>query len=413
MDFYSIASFVVTMAILIAYINHRYIKMQTTIAIMTSSLLISFLLILFFKFFGTNSFEQKVLNSLLKLDFHKLLINGMLSFLLFAGSLTIDIQSLTTQKWEIFTLASFSTIVSTFLVGLATYYSLPILNIHLNLIYCMLFGALISPTDPIAVLATFKQLAAPKQLETIIAGESLFNDGVGIVLFLTLYQVAFSNEPESLRHILLLFIQQAGGGIFYGLLLGVLASWLIKNSDDYKIELLITIAVVTGGYTLGQALRISGPLAMVIAGIIIGTYARQHAMTEAAKHFLNEFWELIDEILNCVLFLLIGFELLLVAKGNTYLIAGILAIPLVLLARYITVVIPMEIFKLRRPYYPHFIKILVWGGLRGGLAVALALSLPPGSYRQLILAMTYAVVAFSIIIQGITVAPLVNLSKKT
>lgn len=412
MDFYTITNLIVTMAILVAYINHRYIKMQTTIAIMSSSLLISFFLILTFKFLGLYAFEQKVLMALTKLDFHHLLIDGMLSFLLFAGALTIDIQSLAEQKLEIFTLASFSTIVSTFLIGIGAYYLLPLLGFHLKLIYCLLFGALISPTDPIAVIATFKQIGAPKQLETTVVGESLFNDGVGIVLFLTLYQVAFMNKVEGFTGIVMLFMQQAIGGILYGVLLGYLGSWLIKYADDHKIEILITIAVATGGYSIGQAIHTSAPLAMVVSGIIIGTYARHHAMTEAAKIRLDDFWELIDEILNCVLFLLIGFELLIIAKGNSYFIAALVAIPLVLLVRFLTVSFPVNFFKLRRSYCPYMITILVWGGLRGGLAVALALAIPISADRELILAMTYAVVSFSVIVQGITTKPLVRLSNE-
>lgn len=219
------------------------------------------------------------------------------------------------------------------------------------------------------------------------------------------------NHLNGAYGIFILFMQQAIGGILYGLFLGFAGSWLIKNADDYKIELLITIAVVTGGYSLGQALKISAPLAMVVSGIIIGTYARHYAMTDAAKQILDDFWELIDEILNCVLFLLIGFELIIIAKGNTYFIAGIFAIPIVLFVRYLTVSIPISFFKIWHSYCPRIISILVWGGLRGGLAVALALALPPGDYRQLILAMTYAVVSFSVIIQGITTSPLVKLTK--
>lgn len=410
MDFYTSASLIVTAAILIAFINHRFIKLQTTIAIMVSTLLIALILVILDKFFGLPRFEQQILTTLDNINFEKLLINGMLSFLLFAGALTIDIHSLRSQKWEIFTLASFGTILSAFLVGIGCFYLLPFIGIHLKLIYCLLFGALISPTDPIAVLALFKKLQAPKELGTIVAGESLFNDGVGIVMFISLYHIAFSHEPISSNSVILLFLQQALGGTLYGFLLGFIGSWLIKNADEHKIEILITIGLVTGGYSLAQALHISGPLAMVVAGIIIGTYARHHGMSAHTQVILDEFWEIIDELLNCVLFLLIGFELLPIAHGNRYLFAGLFAIPLVLLVRLIIVILPMSLFKLKNQYPPHLIKILVWGGLRGGLAVALALSLPSGDYRQIILAMTYAVVAFSIIVQGLTIQPLVKFS---
>lgn len=410
MDLYLTASCILTLAILIAYVNHVFIKMQTTIAVMTASLLISLILIIL-----TNShlikIEFKIVETLTSIDFGKLLINGMLSFLLFAGALTIDIHSLHAQRWEIFTLSFFSTVASTFLVAIGTFFFLPFIGLHLDFIYCLLFGALISPTDPIAVLATFKQLKAPKILGTTVAGESLFNDGVGIVMFVSLYQIAFAQEALTPSSVLLLFLQQTVGGIGYGVVLGFITSWLIKYADDHKIEILLTIGVATGGYALAQRLAMSGPLAMVVTGIIIGSYGRNQAMSAEAKAVLDEFWELIDEILNSILFLMIGFELLVIAKGEYYFIAALVAIPLVLIVRYITIIIPMAFFKLRRKYCPYMITILVWGGLRGGLAVALALSLPPGNYRQLILAMTYAVVAFAVIVQGITTKPLVSLSK--
>lgn len=408
MDFYTSSSFIATLAIMIAYVNHRYIRLQTTIALMVSTVVLSFLLIILDKIFGLYAFEEHILSTLNTLDFEKLLINGMLSFLLFAGALTIDFRSLQSQKWEIITLASLGTLLSALLVGFACYYLLPLIGIHLNLIYCLLFGALISPTDPIAVLATFKQLRAPAELGTIIAGESLFNDGVGIVMFISLYHIAFSHEPISSVSVMFLFLQQSLGGILYGLLLGWMGSWLISRAHDHKIEILVTIAVVTGGYSLAQILHISGPLAMVVAGIIIGTQFRNHKATPVTQTVLGQFWEIIDELLNCILFLLIGFELLLVAKGNHYLLAGFFAIPLVLLVRAIIVLLPMSFFRLKHQYANHLIEILIWGGLRGGLAVALALSLPPGNYRQLVLAMTYAAVAFSVIIQGITIKPLVK-----
>jgi monovalent cation:H+ antiporter, CPA1 family len=411
MDLYNIAAIILTIAIFVAYINHRYIKMQTTIAIMSASLLLSLLLIVLSQYFGLSDLQQNIATQLLKIDFHKLLINGMLSFLLFGGALTIDLHTLRNQKWEITVLSSFSTIASSFLVGILTYYLLPVLGFHLGFIYCLLFGALISPTDPIAVLSTFKQLGAPKELDVTVAGESLFNDGVGIVMFLTIYQIAFANQPLTFETVSLLFLRQAIGGLIYGALLGLLASWLTKYADDHKIEILLTIAVVTGGYALGQALEISGPLAMVVAGIIMGNYARHHCMTTESQKVLDEFWELIDELLNAVLFLLIGFELLVVHINYYTLLAALAMIPLVLLVRYVTVALPMGIFKLFRQYHPYTITILVWGGLRGGLAVALALALPNGSYRDVILAMTYAVVAFAVIIQGLSVAPLVRLTQ--
>jgi CPA1 family monovalent cation:H+ antiporter len=411
MSLYAIASIILTIAVLIGYINFRFIKMQPTTAITLGSVIISFILILIGKM-GLNEVEQTVEAMLRQIPFHDLVINGMLSFLLFAGALRIDINHLKKQKWEIATLALGSTILSTLFIASLIFYILPIFNIHIGFIYCLLFGALISPTDPIAVLATFKELGAPKKLSVIVEGESLFNDGVAIVIFLTIYQLTFNGHYNiTWQATTLLFIKQAGGGIIYGGAVGLLAYWLIKPIDNYKMEILITLLIVTAGYTLARHLHISGPLAMVVAGIFIGNRGRNFSMSKKSVERLDNFWELIEEILNAVLFLLIGLELLVINIGEDQLIAALFAIPLVLLIRAITVAIPINIFKLQRSYPKGTTRILIWGGLRGGLALALALSLPDGKYRDLIIAMTYAVAAFAIIVQGMTVKPLVKLSK--
>lgn len=410
MGFYTIASSILTMAIVATYINERFIKMPTTIAIMASSLLLSLLMILFGGYFGAH-FADTIATELNRIDFNDLLMNGMLSFLLFAGALHVDISQLKAHKWEIGILATVSTVLSAILIAVATFYLLPLFGVNLSFIYCLLFGALISPTDPIAVLATFKELNAPKNLDVKVAGESLFNDGVGIVMFLSIYQVAFSSATLSVQQVSLLFAQQALGGIAYGALLGYLTSWLIKPIDNHKVEILLTIMVATGGYAFAQHLDISGALSMVVAGIFIGNQGRNHAMSAKSRESLDNFWEIIDEILNAVLFLLIGFELLIIQVKGPEILVSCLMIPLVLLVRLITVAIPMSIFKKFRSYAPYTIRILVWGGLRGGLAVALALALPQGHDRSLILGMTYAVVMFSVIVQGLTIKPLVEKSK--
>ena len=412
MTVYTLGAIIITLAVFISYINHRFIKMQPTIAIMGGALLISLALIILGQF-GFTRIEHHVMQVLSKIDFHSLLIDGMLSFLLFAGALTVDISHLKNQKWEVGVLASMSTIASAILVGTLSYYLLQLFGFHLSFIYCMLFGALISPTDPIAVLATFRQVGAPHALDVTVSGESLFNDGVGIVIFLTIYQLAFhgGGAPITWESVSLLFLQQAIGGMLYGLLIGFLAYYLIKPIDDHRIVILITLLIVTGGYALAQALDISGPLAMVVAGIIIGNRGRTICMNEKTRESLDNFWELIDEVLNAVLFLLIGLELLVIHFHLNYLLAALSTIPLVLLVRWLTVAFPMSIFKLKRKYTPKFTTILVWGGLRGGLAVALALALPPSKERELILAMTYAVVAFAILVQGSTVKSLVKIAK--
>lgn len=410
MNFYNTASVILALAVLIGYLNHRFIKMQTTTAITLGSFILSFVLIIIGEF-GLHNLEQNISDMLRQIPFHDVLINGMLSFLLFAGALRIDINHLKKQKWEIGILAGIGTIVSAFLVGTLAFYTLPLFGIHISFIYCMLFGALISPTDPIAVLATFKELGAPKKLTVMVEGESLFNDGVGIVIFVTIYQLAFTGHGVTWQTTALLFLRQAIGGILYGGIIGYLAYRLIKPIDDHKIEILITLLIVTSGYTLARFMNISGPLAMVVAGIFIGNRGRNFSMSPKSVESLDTFWELIEEILNAALFLLIGLELLVITIDKYQVAAALFAIPLVLFIRSITVAMPMGIFKTKRKYPPGTTRILIWGGLRGGLALALALALPPSNYRNLILGMTYAVVAFAVIVQGITVKPLVKLSK--
>jgi len=407
----TLSSIVLTLAVIIGYLNYRFIKMQSTIAIMTSALILS-AIFLILQHFGIADIALETASILAKINFPDLLLKGMLSFLLFAGALTIDFSALKDQKWEIGILSSLSTIASALVVGTLVYYLLPLLDLNLPLLYCLLFGALISPTDPIAVLATFKKVGAPKALEVCVAGESLFNDGVGIVLFATLYSLTFDGTPITFEHVSLLFLKQAVGGIAYGLLLGYVTNGLIKSINDHRIAILLTLGAVTGGYTFALWLGISGPLAMVVAGILVGNHHIRNKERTKMSEALDTFWEVIDEILNAVLFLLIGFELLTIQASGLQIVAIIGAIPLVLFVRLMTVSIPMKFIQLRRQHGPYTIAILTWGGLRGGLAVALALSLPPSDYRNFILAMTYGVVAFSIIVQGLTVKPLTQLAKK-
>lgn len=410
-DFYGFISLILTTAIIVAYINHRYIHLQPTISILVVSILVSLGLTVLDRL-GYTSFSTNIGVILKRIDFNHLLMNGILSFLLFAGALNVNINHLRDSKWEIITLATFTTITSTFLIAIASYYLLNAFHIPITFIYCLLFGALISPTDPIAVLGMCKEVKAPHQLEVSIAGESLFNDGVGIVIFLTLYQIAFTQQDMSWQNVSSLFLQEAGGGILYGLMLGLLGYWLIKSIDDSKLEILITIAIATGGYALAQLIGVSGPLAMVVAGIMIGNHGRRLSMSIKTQENLDTFWELVDEVLNALLFFLIGFELLVIKFSGQEIIACLIAIPMTLLVRFITVGAPLSVFKRIKQYTPHTVKILTWGGLRGGLAVALALALPPSSYRNLILAMTYMVVIFSIVVQGTTIKPLIRLSKQ-
>lgn len=404
MDAYTIASVILTLAILIAYINHRFVHIPASIAIMLGALSISLFLIVLDNFTQV-SIAKDLSHLLMRTDFHNLLLNGMLSFLLFAGAMHIDLPLLKSGRWEISILAIFSTIASTVLIGYSLFALLPLLGIHLPLLNCLLFGALISPTDPIAVLSITKQMNAPRRLQTIISGESLFNDGVAIVLFVTLFNLTIHHQQPTIKLVTEMFIRQAVGGIIFGTLLGLLATQLLKHCREINIIILIMIGIVTGGYHLAIALDISGPLAMVMAGILVGNGMHKIFAESYCKQIVI-FWDIIDELLNAALFLLIGFEMLAIKATTVSIIAMLGAIPLVLAARWITVAIPIRLMAIWRHQMPYAVSVLTWGGLRGGLAVALALSIPNGHDRNFILALTYSVVVFSIIIQGLTMRPL-------
>lgn len=389
---------ILALVVLIAYANHRWIQLNTTIAVMSAAMIISAALLIVQHTKAIPAIDFFI-NPLLQIDFRNLLLNVMLGLLLFAGGLTINLDSLKKQKWEIGILSSISTIGSTLMVGTLIFYFLPLIGLYLPYLYCLLFGALISPTDPVAVLAIFKKTTAPKSLYTCIAGESLFNDGVGIVIFMTLYQLVFQHVSITVQNVVFLFFKQSLCGLGYGLLLGAFLKFLIKKSNDDKLVILLTLAAATSGYSLANALGISGPLAMVVAGIYL---------SDVLKESQHLFWEVIDEVLNAVLFLLLGFELLSIHVSQWEWVAMLVAIPLVLLTRLITVAVPMRLLAFHQKHPPHTIAILTWGGLRGGLAVALALSLPAGPFRDFILAMTFSVVSFSVIFQGVSIKSLLN-----
>ncbi|MCI0508145.1 MAG: sodium:proton antiporter [Gammaproteobacteria bacterium] len=409
MTILNLAAILVTLAAVFGYINYRYIRLPNTIGLMLIALLMSLTLILmgFFGLTGIESYAQQILSSI---DFNTTLMHGMLSFLLFAGALHINLEDLASQKWVVAILATFGVVASTFLVGTAAWYVLGWLGIPLPYIYCLLFGALISPTDPIAVMGILKTAGAPKTLEIKIAGESLFNDGVAVVIFLVLLSIATSHTEISAGSIALLFVEEAIGGIVYGLVIGYITYCMLKNVNNYQIEVLLTLALVMGGYALATAIHVSAPLAMVVAGLLIGNQGRQFAMSEYTREHLDTFWELVDEILNAVLFVLIGLELLVLTFIEDHLFASLLMIPIVVIARLISVGLPIGLMRFRRAFSPGVVKILTWGGLRGGISVALALSLPAGSERELILSLTYVVVIFSITVQGLTIGRLVRAS---
>lgn len=406
MNLFNILAVLITLTALFSYINHRFIGLPVTIGVMLIALSLSLSLNLL----GILGFDLKdPAEALLgSIDFSKTVFQGILCFLLFAGALHINIDDLLERKWSIGVLATLGVLISTFLVGTLMWWVSGWLGIQISYIYCLLFGALISPTDPIAVLGILKTIRIPKSLETKIAGESLFNDGVGVVVFLVILEIATGTYEFDAGHIGLLFVQETIGGALFGLALGYLTYRMIKSVDNYQVEVLLTLALVVGGYALADVLHLSGPIAIVVAGLLIGNHGRLFAMSDNTRHQLDIFWELVDEILNAVLFVLIGLEILVLTFTQQYLLLSLIIIPLVIIARFVSIGIPMTLLRFFRTFSPGAVRIMTWGGLRGGISVALALSIPPAPERHVILAVTYAVVLFSILVQGLTIKGLVK-----
>ncbi len=408
MDYFVIASILVFISAFFVYINVRFIKLPNTIGLTVITILFTL------GVFALSYFDDTLLNAeryiITHIDFRSVLLDIMLSFLLFAGALHTDLQKLRELRWPILIFATFGVLVSTFLVGSIIYFMLHGIGLEVQFINCLLFGALISPTDPIAVLGILKKANVPKKLEIKIVGESLFNDGVGVVIFLTIFGIASGSTGDfSMADVLTLFIHEVGGGLLLGALLGWITVRLMKSIDDYDIEVIITLATVMTGTIVAQYLHISAPLAMVVAGLIVGgNTARKQAMSELTENYVDKFWELIDILLNTLLFVLIGMELLVLDLEPEFLMAGLLAIPIALICRYASLIIPVNIFAKRLDFVPNTNLIMTWGGLRGAISIALALGLTYEMHRELFLVMTYVVVIFSIIVQGLTVGKLVK-----
>lgn len=425
MDALDITSILLVLAAIFGYLNLKTFKLPTAIGIMLFGVVFSLVGIILSPFFP--SFPDEAAKFLESVDFNKTLMNGMLSYLLFAGALHVNLNDLKEQKWVVAILASFGVVLSTFLIGGASYLILNnLLGMEVKLLWCLIFGALITPTDPVAVLGILKKAGAPKSLETKIVGESLFNDGVGVVVYLVLLGMLGTSVGHDDGHgheaamstgaIAKLFLVEAGGGILWGGLLGVIGFYMLKSINNYQIEILISLALVTAGYQAAYAMHLSGPLAMVVAGLMLGNQGRLLAMSDSTREHLDTFWELIDEILNAVLFLLIGIELLILEWSTTAVIFGLIAIPLTLLVRFTAASIPIMILKRFREFSPKVITILTWGGIRGGISVALALGLPKdpeyAEIRNLILVATYIVVIFSISVQGLSLKTLIEKALK-
>ena len=403
MELYYTFSVLIVLASLFAYFNLRFLRLPGTIGIMIIAMLVS----LGIRLLGDRFFPETTREffELIKdFNFNEILMGAMLNFLLFAGALHVNIADLKDQKWAVATYATISVVLSAFIVSLLLYYCAPLVGVSIPYLYCLLFGTLISPTDPIVVMGILKQAKVPKTIETKITGESLFNDGVAVVMFAVVLKMTTDpNFEVSFTSLSTLFVLEAGGGVILGGILGYTASNVMKQIDDYKVSVLITLSIVMGGFLLAKQLHFSSPLAMVIAGLIIGNYGKKHSMSEQTRDYLEKFWELIDEIMNAILFLFIGFELLLLPDIEKQLILGVITIFIVLFSRLLSIVIPLKSILRHNVYSRGSVITMVWGGIRGGVSIALVMSMPHNEYKDVLLEVTYIVVLFSIVIQGLTI----------
>jgi len=409
MSIFTIAAILVGLSALFGYLNHRFLHLPHTIGLVVIALAASLSIIAYDLIQPTAHIGQKVSGLLSQIDFNETLMHGMLSFLLFAGALHADFSALKSQRLIIGVMACLGTLISTFVVGAGMWWLFGLFGLAIPFIWALVFGALISPTDPVAVLSLFKTVKVPATLQAKMAGESLFNDGVGVVVFSVVVAIAASGDASmGAADITKLFFTEAVGGAVLGLLAGYIGYRAMYGIDEPSLEVLITLALVMVTYALALSLHMSGPIAMVVAGLFIGNRGVKYAMSEATRTYVLTFWTLIDEILNSVLFLLIGLEVLVVTASPQHFWVALLAIPVTLFARALSVTIPIGVLSRQRTFTKGAVPVLIWGGLRGGIAVALALSLPENEYKAAILSITYAVVLFSIIVQGLTVKPLVE-----
>ena len=397
------------LAAIIGYINHRFLHLPRTIGLVLIAMAASLIALGIDALIPGWGVGPGFRAALVDIDFSDTLMQGMLGFLLFAGALHVDLGHLAKRGWAIAALATGGLLVSTGIVGVGIWFVFNLTGLNIPLIYCLLFGALISPTDPVAVLGILKTVKVPASLEAKIAGESLFNDGVGVVIFVILLAMATSGgNALTLGDITFLFLREALGGAALGLAAGALAFWALRSIDEYNLEVIITLALVTVTYEVAHMLHTSGPIAVVVSGLLIGNHGTRLAMSETTRAHLTNFWTLIDEILNAVLFLLIGLEVIIISTTPGLMWVSLIAIPLVLGARFVAVAVPIGVFGLFRDFTKGAIPVLTWGGLRGGISVALALSLPNGDEKDAIVTVCYTVVVFSILVQGLTIGKLVQ-----
>lgn len=406
-----LATLLLTLSAAFGWLNQRWLRLPHTIGLLLMGLGSSLVLLLIHATMPDMGITESLQAAIGQIDFYDTIMNGMLAFLLFAGALHVDFAKLADQKWSIAFLATIGVLVSTAVVGFGLWWVSRLLGNEVPLIWALVFGALISPTDPVAVLSLLKSVSVPERLKARIAGESLFNDGVAVVAFSVLVGIAVGVTGETsvdFREIGELFLYESVGGILFGALTGYMAFRAMQSIDDHVVEILISIALCTLTYALSLRLHVSGPIAVVVAGLIIGNQGKEHAMSDKVREHMFGFWEVIDELLNSVLFLLIGLEVLVLAFDLSHLWLAVAAIPLALVGRLVSVSSPLLFESLRSTFGRGSVAVMTWGGLRGGVSVALALSLPPSDYKDEILGVTYAVVIFTIIVQGLTVKRVID-----
>ncbi len=407
LDLFSLLAVITVVSAIFSYINIRFLKLPNTIGLMALALVLSLIVIVLGKI---NPLVLNLVTGIMsRVDFSEIVLEVMLSFLLFAGALHVDMNKLAEQKWIIFSLATVGVIISTVVLGTLFFYACQIFGYPVPYLYALLLGALISPTDPIAVLGILKEAKVPKNIEIAITGESLFNDGVGVVVFLSVLEVAkFGATEATVSDTATLFATEVFGGITLGLLFGWLTYKLMQSIDHYQTEVLLSLGLVMGVYALALALHFSAPLAVVACGLFIGNTGRNNAMSDQTIGYLDKFWELVDEFMNAVLFVLIGFEIVLLSFIGQYFWLGVITIFISLFARWVAVSGPLFALRARANFIPKVDWILTWGGLRGGISIALALSIPANMNREVILSVTYIIVVFSILVQGLTLGGLVR-----
>lgn len=397
------AAILIVLAAVLGYLNYRFLRLPASIGLTVMGAVASLIVVGIDQVVPGSSFSHDVVTFIAGIDFHTALMDGMLSFLLFAGALHVDWSEMRRGGWPILVLSTVGVALSTLLIGGGLLLLTGWVGLTVPAIWCFVFGALISPTDPVSVMGVLKRAEVSARLEATVAGESLFNDGVGVVIFTILLATALSGEPLTIGHAVSLFALEAGGGIALGLVIGWVAFVMMRSIDDYKVEVLISLAVVMGGYAVARPLHVSGPVAMAVAGLIIGNAGVAHAMSDLTRDYLHKFWDLIDDILNTVLFLLIGLEVVTIPSDLRLAVLGVTAIPLVLLSRGISVLLPLRVIRPLHDFGMVAPVTLIWSGLRGGISIALALGLPDGPWRSMVLAATYIVVLFSVIVQGGTI----------